>query len=197
MRTLDVQQTAATFLKHHTAFAHQNLENIVLPRLQAMHSLPDYISLLKQFYGYFKPVEQQIEAWINNDILPDIQQRRKADLILHDLTFSKAHSVHLPLAARVPQLTNVRQAFGALYVLEGSTLGSRGITRTLLKNERLHLHEDQVRFFSGYGAETGPMWLAFLEKLNRYGDSDTALTEMTTAANETFTLFQHWLQANP
>jgi len=194
MSIIDVRESAAAFLKYHTSQTHQDLEQIVLPRLMALRTMDDYIVLLKNFYGYFKPVEEQVERHIDTSILPDIHQRRKADSIQHDLTFSKAHIVHLPLATNLPVIENTYQAFGALYVLEGSTQGGRGITKMLLKNEHLQLEENQVHFFNGYGAETGHMWTRFLKALNQHGNNQSALEAMTTTANETFTLFQQWLQ---
>jgi heme oxygenase len=138
-------------------------------------------------------VEQLIEQHIDDTVLPDIHQRRKAHFILHDLSFSKAHIKELPLATQLPQLKNRNTALGALYVLEGSTLGGRGITKLLLKNAQLNLQPGEVQFFNGYGAETGTMWIAFLKILNQYGETDVARTQMAMAANETFTLFKNWL----
>jgi heme oxygenase (biliverdin-IX-beta and delta-forming) len=80
-----------------------------------------------------------------------------------------------------------------LYVLEGSTLGGRGITRMLLKQcGALSLHH--VTFFNSYGEKTGPMWLRFQEALNGldYTESETAAT--VQAANDTFLNFKRWIE---
>jgi heme oxygenase len=196
MVTPDLLATTAQHLKHHTSQQHQALEDVVLPQLHRLHSVTDYNHLLQRFYGYYKPVEFLIEQQIDEQQLPDIKQRRKADLILHDLTFSNAHATNLPLATKLPQLHNSIQAFGALYVLEGSTLGGRGITKLLLKNTALHLQPAQVQFFNGYGAVTGSRWMAFLERLNAIGESSSVQVQLTVAANETFSLFKKWLLEN-
>jgi heme oxygenase len=194
MRPPHVQETTALKLKHHTAGPHAALEAIVLPRLQSICTIQDYISLLQSFYGFFKPVEKLIEMHVDEAVLPDIKSRRKAALLLQDLTFSNAHTSAIPLATQLPQVANLPAALGVLYVLEGSTLGGRSITKLLLKNEALCLQPGQVRFFNGYGADTGPMWMAFLETLNKYGEDEAAQEQMIVAANETFSYFKNWLQ---
>jgi heme oxygenase (biliverdin-IX-beta and delta-forming) len=194
MVTPDLCLSAAHYLKNHTSAQHQALESLVLPRLQSLKSLADYTQLLLKFYGYYKPVEDGIAAHLDVTDLPDLPQRRNARLILEDLTFSNPHTQDIPLASTLPTITNKAEAFGALYVLEGSTLGGRGITKLLLKNNALNLGEHQVRFFNGYGAATGPMWISFIERLNAYGNNETVLQQMAAAANETFYYFKIWLQ---
>jgi heme oxygenase len=196
MLTREAQETAAQLLKLHTARHHLALEETVLPILHSLRSPAEYIGFLTKFYGYFKPVEDRILQHIDSRILPDISERRKAGWILEDLTFSNAHTGALPLATVLPGIENTAMAFGALYVLEGSTLGGRGITRLLLKNEHLRLQPRQLRFFSGYGEETGPKWTGFLQTLNRHGQSEAAAQTMITTANETFLYFEKWLSKN-
>lgn len=196
MVTPDLLATAAQQLKHHTSQQHEALERIVLPQLQALQAPADYMHFLKQFYGYFKPVEQLIEQQLDEQLLPDIQERRKADSILQDLTFSKAHIQDLPLATTLPEVKNKYQAFGAMYVLEGSTLGGRAITKMLLKNTSLNLQPSQVHFFNGYGSQTCSRWTAFLEILNAVSQTASAQQQMIAAANETFLFFKTWLLKN-
>jgi heme oxygenase (biliverdin-IX-beta and delta-forming) len=150
--------------------------------------------LLRAFYGYFKPVEVAILQHVNNEILPDMEQRRKADFILKDLTSLKAHIMQLPLAINLPQISSTYHALGALYVLEGSTLGGRGITKMLLKNKSLQIQANQLQFFNGYGAATGTMWTAFVQVLNNLTLNRTENEILVAAANDTFLYFKNWLQ---
>ena len=64
------------------------------------------------------------------------------------------------MSSYLPGIENEVQAQGALYVLEGSTLGGRGITKMLLR-QCPWLTLQKLTFFNGYGAGTGPMWLSF------------------------------------
>jgi heme oxygenase len=196
MLTREAKETAAQLLKLHTARHHLALEETLLPVLHNLKSTADYITLSKKFYGYFRPVEDRILLHIDARILPDMTERRKAGWILEDLTFSNAHAGLLPQATILPRIENKDMAFGALYVLEGSTLGGRGITRLLLKNEHLHLHPGQLRFFNGYGADTGSRWTTFLGILNASVQTEEAARTMITTANETFFYFKKWLVSN-
>ena len=194
MTTYEAAESVATLLKKNTTEQHLALEAVVEPQLQALKSKEDYAAFLKRFYGYFKPVESLIEKYINATVLPDIAQRRKAGLIVQDLTFSNTHIEALPLATQLPEISNTVEAFGALYVLEGSTLGGRGITRLLLKNEALQLQPAEVRFFNGYGEQTGAMWTSFLKSLNQFTNNPTAVQQQIATANDTFAFFKIWLQ---
>ena len=194
MTAYEAAETAAQLLKKNTTEPHLALEAVVEPQLQALKSKEDYVAFLKRFYGCFKPVESLIEKNIDATVLPDIAQRRKAERIVHDLTFSNTHIEPLPVATQLPQIGNAIEAFGALYVLEGSTLGGRGITRMLLKNEALQLQLAEVTFFSGYGEQTGVMWTSFLNSLNQFTTTPTAIQQQIATANNTFTFFKIWLQ---
>lgn len=194
MLPLAAPATVAQIIKQCTADNHTALETLLLPQLEAIRAAQDYMGILKSFYGFFKPVENLIEQFIDESILPDINTRRKASLLLHDLTFFKAHTAEIALATHLPKITNVPQALGALYVLEGSTLGGRGITKMLQKNEAAQLDNAAMKFFSGYGAATGTMWTTFLQKLNNYTTDNNEIEEMIEAANQTFLQFKNWLQ---
>jgi heme oxygenase len=188
------QVSVAQTLKHRTEENHMALEAMLLPHLHALHSTDDYSNLLAAFYGYFKPVETAILQHLNHEILPDMEQRRKADFILNDLSSLKSHIMHLPLATNLPQISNTYQALGALYVLEGSTLGGRGITKMLLKNNSLQLQASQLQFFNGYGSATGTMWTAFVKVLNNLILNKAENETLIAAANDTFLYFKNWLQ---
>lgn len=189
--------TIAQTLKAATTESHEALEAMVLPRLQAITSPQDYARLLKDFYGYFKPVEDAVAPFITRTILPDWAQRRKAHAILNDLAALQQPFDHLPLATALPSVNNLPQAMGALYVMEGSTLGGRGITKMLLKKEDVLLTIDHLQFFNGYGEATGPMWMAFVNVLNSFPFSDDEVAQLTESANSTFNHFNTWLQYKP
>jgi heme oxygenase (biliverdin-IX-beta and delta-forming) len=97
--------------------------------------------------------------------LPDIRRRRKASFLLDDLACLGFSTDQLPLSNFLPMIESEPEAWGALYVLEGSTPGGRGITKMLLKQcPTLTLHD--IKFFNGYSDETGPMWVRFQKALN-------------------------------
>lgn len=185
--------SVASLLKTETAQHHAETENYLVPHLQQIQSTTDYAAILGMFYGFFKPLEEQIADIISPDILPDISKRNKAHLAEEDLKIVNTAPAgeQLPVAKSLPSINNLRQAFGALYVLEGSTLGGRYIAKMLAKSPA-NLPTAAMSFFEGYGEATGPMWLAFQQKLNEFTGEDTP--EIIAAANETFIKMKAWMQ---
>jgi heme oxygenase (biliverdin-IX-beta and delta-forming) len=119
-------------LKEQTLVEHMALEELIVPQIKVIQSIDDYAQLLNLFYGFNKPVEDAIHSIIDSSILPDISRRQKADLLLEDLK-ALGYTKQSSDFAAIPSLHSIEQAFGALYVLEGSTLGGKSITQLLLK----------------------------------------------------------------
>lgn len=165
-----------------------------MPCLNSIASSRDYVQLLKAFYGFFSPVEEAVAPFITKAVLPDWQQRRKANLIVADLAALQHGEEILPVATQLPCIQNLPQAMGALYVMEGSTLGGRGIAKMLLKNNAALLEARHLQFFNGYGAATGAMWTTFVNVLNAFSWTEAEIEEMVAAANQTFYFFKTWLQ---
>lgn len=186
---MSLPQTAAV-IKETTRTLHQDVEQLLLPQLRAIKNPGDYGSILKMFYGYFQPLENVIHQHITTAELPDIAQRRKAAALLHDLNEIGNGETALQPCTDLPRLQNTAQAFGALYVMEGSTLGGKMIAKLLQKNSALSTCENALRFFSGYGDDTGNKWKTFLEVLNRQGDTG----DVVHGANETFFYLKRWMQ---
>lgn len=180
---------AATELKKETAAAHQQVEDWLIPKLQALTSPQEYVQLLNMFYGFFHPLQTCIGTYITPDVLEDISYRRSAGWILLDLQAMGCQLQHIPECNHLPIINSLPRALGALYVLEGSTLGGRVISKMLQKNKHLQLTEKCLHFFEGYKEETGHRWKTFVAALNRR----TEVPQITEAANETFFLLKHWI----
>lgn len=183
----------SALLKKQTAETHASLESMLLPHLQDVTTLADYAAILKIFYGYFQPLELSIAPFINSTDLSDFKSRRKAHYISDDLRTIGVNAETLFLATDLPSISSKTESFGALYVMEGSTLGGRGITRMLLKGLP-DLTIQSLRFFNGYGEGTGPMWIAFQQALNNVAGNKEEQNNVIAAANETFLKFEHWIQ---
>ena len=153
-----------------------------------MKNREQYAAMLSAFYGFYQPVQQSIQQYITKEDLPDKEQRRTASLLLQDLAYLGMKTT-VNKCNNLPVITNKEKAFGALYVLEGSTLGGQHITKMLLKNEALQLGESDLTFFNGYKDETGAKWKSFIAALNRQSGEE----EIINAAKETFVAFKNWL----
>jgi heme oxygenase len=187
---LPLMTTNAVVLKDHTQTLHTEVESLLLPKLQAVQTIGEYAAILQFFYGFFSPLEGAIQPFIATYDLPDMNTRRKALLILQDLQAIRCPVRGLPVCTELPVIHNTASAFGALYVMEGSTLGGKMIARMLLKNTALSLPENAISFFSGYGEETGARWKNFLTALNKQEDVET----LANSANATFLALKRWLQ---
>ena len=189
----DLREAVTAALKRKTLHAHEALESLLIPKLGQISTAHDYARLLKTFYGYFTPLEVLIEQHLGPAQLPDIKERRKASFLLDDLAALGEHTEGLALATHTPTVTNEAQAWGALYVLEGSTLGGRGITRMLLKQCAV-LTLGHLSFFNGYGEATGPRWVRFQEALNSLELTESESAQLIESANETFLNFKRWIE---
>ena len=181
--------TIAEALKEQTAAQHQAAEDSLVPRISGIRSVADYASILHTFYGFFQPLSDLIRKHIHPDHLPDIHERRTSELIIRDLSTLNLPVNNLPRTTSLPDISSAAQAFGALYVMEGSTLGGRVIRKMLLQHPGLKLGEEALNFFDGYGSETGPRWLSFQKALNQQPDAGPIIS----AAKETFTHFKNWI----
>ena len=178
-------------LKEQTAAAHEAAEQQLLPHLSSLDHYNDYSRLLKMFYGYFYPLQTEISRFVGPDVLTDIAERRTATALLKDLQAIGADTSALPVCNHLPNIHSLPQALGALYVLEGSTLGGVVIAKMLRSHPRLHFDETNLNFFQGYGKATAARWKSLQQVLNSYGGEEEP---MIRAANETFTCLNAWMQ---
>ena len=172
---------------------HQETEKILIGKLKNMRSLNDYSDILKIFHGYFGGLEQLIDQHINPEILTDYNERRKAAALGNDL---QALNSALPTQAtgnQLPAIDNTLEAFGALYVIEGSTLGGKIISKMV--QQHMGITDGKgLSFFDGYGEDTGIKWAGFQEKLNSIAQTPEQEDEVITAANNTFLKFKEWME---
>ena len=178
-------------LKEQTKTNHQLLEKKMMGRMRAMQDRRDYINLLGNFYAYFGGLEQLIQKYISNNDVPDFDLRRKADSLASDIEILGGVLPKLAATDHLPAITNHQEALGALYVIEGSTLGGQIISQMI--GRQLNLNEG-LSFFKSYGEQTLVMWQRFQAFLNLTQNSPGAAT--ITAANETFLKFSEWFDLN-
>lgn len=178
-------------LKEETKLNHQLLEKKLVARMRTMHSTTDYAKLLSVFYSYMGGLEQQIGACLNESVLPDYHERRKASALKADIEFLGGQ---IPLIATIDHLPTIKthlQAIGALYVMEGSTLGGQIISQMISK--QLNISEG-LSFFKSYGDGTMTMWRRFKNVIDM--PEHLPGTAVLTSANETFKKFGDWFDLN-
>jgi heme oxygenase len=169
--------------------AHHALEG-TLGLLDDGLDLHDYTRVLTRLYGFWRGWEPQVQALLADEAFSG--PRRRLHLLAADLAAlgiagdALAAIPHCPLTL----LRDAMEAFGSLYVMEGSTLGGRVIQ----KNVERRLGDEgraSCAYFNGYGKQTGPMWHAFLARLEASPPADAE--PMGRGAAATFEQLGWWL----
>ena len=149
----------------------------------------DTAEFLAKMYGFLEPYEAQLHAHAAT-FSPawQLYYRYRAHLILEDLA-RLGHAAAPPLYPALPPLTSRAQLLGAMYVLEGSTLGGQVIARQL-DRAGIGAHA----FFTGRAERTGPLWKAFCQLLTEAaetGHDDPSV--IVASAVHTFQALSAWL----
>jgi heme oxygenase len=184
-------------LRSGTAEAHNLLEQNRISQAITGSTVnrDDYIAYLKAFYGFVKPLEEIIYP-MAGEIIPDSDQRRRSHLLHHDLLYFKLDKTEIESLPAYDfsgaSNTDIFSALGAMYVMEGSTLGGQVICRQLNKTLGLQA-PDGMSFFYGHGTQTGPMWKEFLSNFTTAAVQGGQQEAIIASAKDTFARFEHWL----
>ena len=114
-------------LRDQTRPQHEAAE-AVLAHLMESPSLREYRSVLERWYGFYAVLEPRLDAWHRRTGLLDREPRRRLPLRPTDLDAlgcGRAALPGLPRCPDVPPIRTTADGLGALYVVEGSTLGGR------------------------------------------------------------------------
>jgi len=178
--------TARHALREATRAVHTRLHtHPVLGAVQAgTIDIVSYSTLLARLYGFHAPFEAAA------GIVPERSLWLADDMLM--LGFTAQAIAALPLCPSLPRLDAPHRRLGGLYVVEGSTLGGRELSKRL---DHLFGPNERAgrRFFSGREADTGKAWRAFADALDAAGERGAARDEMIAAAVETFAAFEAWL----
>lgn len=142
---------------------------------------------LSRMYGFVQPYEAALRRHAA-EFGPEwqLEQRFRAPLILNDLT-RLGYSAAPPLCPTLPALATRAQLLGAMYVLEGSTLGGQVIARQLAAADVAGR-----TFFAGRAERTGPLWKQFTQLLTEAAAAEDA-DAIVASAILTFQTLAAWL----
>ncbi len=178
-------------LKSETAKAHEQIEEAF--DLEAVtRSISAYRNLLGRLYGFHAVWEPLAEVALAD---PEFfRQRRKVAYLetdLRDLGMGRDGIARLPLCDPTVTMRAPAEAWGSMYVVEGSTLGGAIIARRVAHRLGLSRH-DGCLYFRCYGADVRPMWVSVGARLlARCGPSDQDAA--VAAARRTFQMLHVWL----
>jgi heme oxygenase len=186
-------------LKARTRSHHERAE-AALPLMDDGLTLDRYRETLAAFLGVYLPLEERLaaqHAW--HALGFDFERRRKAGLIDRDLLalgLSASDIALVPLCPDLPPVDTLPRALGALYVMEGATLGGQVIRRRLERALGLDA-TDGVAFFSSYGEGVGSMWREFQDLVRRSIATHDELDAMVDTAAATFDTLTGWIARAP
>lgn len=180
-------------LREATRASHEQVEGEL--RLLDGSLTPDrYHDVLSRFHGYYAVLEPALDAWHIREGLLDWPARRKLHLLaadLEELALGGSDSTDLRLGPEVPAIRSSAEALGALYVVEGATLGGTVIARRLRAQG---FAPSALSFFSCYGTEVGARWREWAEVTTAWVGEDRGRSDaVVEAASAVFAQLGGWL----
>ena len=162
---------------------HQALENAPLMRAvsQANPSSDVYADYLSRQWLLHAPLERALGLYLDPATVSE--RLLKTAWLESDL---RAMGQHLPTPRTIEVNLDGRDAaIGALYVLEGATLGLRSVVRRLPDTHPAR--QGAGRYMAAYGEQTGERWAMFLRQLEATAPS--GWPSACQAAQATFACF--------
>lgn len=146
-------------------------------------TLTRYVACLIRLERFHASLEPALDAHLGDHLALSLSKRRKTGALRRDL----AHFGCRPAdAGPAVTLTTEAAAWGALYVIEGATLGGLVITRQIARHGWLGASGGRS-FFAGYGAETGAMWSQFRAAISQAEAGCAGFADLAVAeARKTF-----------
>lgn len=157
-------------------------------------SMLHYRKLLRGLLEFHLSFEREIFDHLPRDFATKLEHRRKAHLLRADLQALEA-CVAVTSDGIILNFRSLAERMGALYVLEGATLGGKIIRKHLLARFGGRV-EPAISFYTGYGKRSGAEWRSFGEMLGGMFDNADSTTQanVVAGANATFSALQRHLE---
>jgi heme oxygenase (biliverdin-IX-beta and delta-forming) len=177
-------------LRRETLPAHKAVEQSV-PLMDEQLDVDTYVSCLLKLHGMIAAWEEwtvlNAPAWIQ----PLLAARQRGQLLMLDLTWFGADG-SAEARPTLPEMRDAASLLGAMYVLEGSTLGGRLIARHVELVLGLTAGQGNA-YFRGHNERTGRLWKEFCDTLRmKVPDSETGA--VIAAAKAMFGVFGSWMR---
>jgi heme oxygenase len=152
---------AITRLRQETGAVHRGLDES-LDLVDRLSARDQRVRLLAGYHRLHRQTEAEVAPFLSGIADLDFLARRRSPLVAEGIRIL-GHSAMADSTAGFSILSRA-EAFGALYVLEGSSLGGRVILKEL---KRRNVSLAGLGFLDPYGADTGQRWQSFLAILER------------------------------
>jgi heme oxygenase (biliverdin-IX-beta and delta-forming) len=180
-------------LRRETLPDHNAVEKSV-PLMDEELDVDTYISYLLKLHGIIATWEEwaapNAPAWIH----PLLVARRRGQLLTLDLKWFGADACGEARPA-LPEMKDAAGLLGAMYVMEGSTLGGQLIARRVELVLKLTPGQGNA-YFRGHNERTGKLWKEFCDAL-RTNVPDTETEAVIAAAKAMFGVYGSWMRIAP
>jgi heme oxygenase len=160
-----------------------------------------YVHCLRRIYGVVSAWEQSAMGSAPEWMRPMLAARQRRTLLEQDLAHFGAAGLDVHLRAdldadhaAIPIFDEIGTLLGAMYVMEGSTLGGQFIARHVERVLQLRDGHGSA-YFRGYGERTSGMWKEFCEVLQT-AVPDTETDTVVAGAKAMFTFFGAWMRGD-
>ena len=181
----------ANLLRTETAGGHKELESLMYVNeiMNNSLSIEQYKKLLTINYIIHQKLENKLANMLDANLASelDMKSRLKLAALEKDLAYWNIDSLTLPglnFDLFIPEKNNA-EVLGALYVLEGATLGGNMIKRHILANPNFKDEEGGLNYYGVYGDELSAKWKSFVSILNDTV-SEADYERCIASANHTF-----------
>jgi heme oxygenase len=177
-----------------TAEQHRRLDSGLAYVLSEHLPTDRYVDLLGALFGFYAPLENLLACREAAGPPPGLALIRRADLLRQDLRAFGRAPEHIPTCGDIPAFMTQDHAAGAIYVVEGASLGGQVIARRLKQCHGIG-PENGSAFFTGDGAHISARWKQVVAWLDERGRGAAAREEIAAGACRTFAALVHWLDA--
>jgi len=181
-------------LKQKTTHIHYEIEALSLARYIIDHSITEskFNEFLVRNYLAYRFIEQKLESTrdvLHKDVASFITSDKSSHLLmdLNGLTPS-----YCPTHNKADlSILSHADAIGALYVIEGSMLGSCVINKHLGRCTKLIKKQEQ-HFFNDNTHATVGRWKSFSKAISRFSFAEKDQYNAVIAAKKAFLVFKHY-----
>jgi heme oxygenase len=179
-------------LRRATSDQHHRLDRGLAYLLSERLSTDRYVDFLAGLFGFYVPFEDMLADREAAFQPLGLRLIRRAALLKRDLSVFDRAPDQIPRCTEMPALTSVGYVAGAVYVVEGASLGGRVIARTLMQRFGIG-RANGGAFLTADGAQTAVRWKRVLTWLAERSGTPDVHNQIVGGACLTFAALIRWL----
>ncbi len=185
---LDFSIDIRELLKKYTAAQHNRVENLNFLGNSTV-TRKDYIYFLIVFYKIIRPLEKIVSDNFTKAIGEHFQTQFRTKLLENDLNSLQVDIRTIKNTVFLPNLSNIFQCIGSLYVIEGSVLGGNLLYKKII-TELGDNFKKHITFLQEFNQENLKQWKNFIKYLELFNNERKEnKTQIILAADSMFDCF--------